>query len=168
MKKLLVNGEEFEAEQIVQNHDSIVGYNGQTEVFAFRGISDFSQFKLHDELDNDITIDFHKERKINALNNGYKTDLTSGFTSNGIRFKYAEIDQLNFTKRTNAIALGISEQVFYFGTADGVIKFTIDEFKQAAKDAEIHEMTVYGKLDSLRNQVYSATTTEEVEAVTWQ
>lgn len=46
MKKLIFNGEEYEAERIVKTNTDIIGYNGNQEVFAFRGISDFSQFTL--------------------------------------------------------------------------------------------------------------------------
>ena len=48
MKTLIFNNEEIQAERIVKNPDSIIGYNGQTEIFAFRGISDFSGFMLKD------------------------------------------------------------------------------------------------------------------------
>lgn len=46
MKQLTFNGEIYEAERIVKQADSIIGYNGNDEVFSFKGISDFSQFQL--------------------------------------------------------------------------------------------------------------------------
>lgn len=46
MKTLLFNGESYEAEQIVKTDTSIIGYIGETEVFCFKGISDFSLFEL--------------------------------------------------------------------------------------------------------------------------
>ncbi|MFC0652050.1 hypothetical protein ACFFF5_10115, partial [Lederbergia wuyishanensis] len=45
-KNLIAYGEVFEAEKIVKSDTSIIGYIGNSEVFAFRGISDFSQFQL--------------------------------------------------------------------------------------------------------------------------
>lgn len=48
MKTLLFNGETFEAEKIIKTDTSIIGYNDETEVFAFRGISDFNLFELQD------------------------------------------------------------------------------------------------------------------------
>lgn len=51
MKKLEAFGEGFEAERIVKTADSIIGYNGQAEVFAFRGITDFSLFVIDGEYD---------------------------------------------------------------------------------------------------------------------
>jgi hypothetical protein len=46
MKTIYVNGEELQAERIVKTDTDIIGYNGNNEVFSFRGISDFSQFQL--------------------------------------------------------------------------------------------------------------------------
>lgn len=48
MKTLSCNGKNFQAEKIVKTSDSIIGYNGNSEVFVFRGISDFSQFQLEE------------------------------------------------------------------------------------------------------------------------
>lgn len=48
MKTLFVNGETFEAEKIVKTNTSIVGYINGKEVFAFRGINDFSVFQLEE------------------------------------------------------------------------------------------------------------------------
>lgn len=47
----MVHGETFEAQRIVKTADSIVGYNDQTEVFAFRGVSDFTAFDIDGEYD---------------------------------------------------------------------------------------------------------------------
>ncbi len=46
MKTLIFNNEEYQAERIVKTNTDIIGYNGNDEVFSFRGISDFSQFQL--------------------------------------------------------------------------------------------------------------------------
>lgn len=48
MKTLLVADKEFKAEKIVKTDNEIIGYNGNSEVFAFRGIQDFSLFVLND------------------------------------------------------------------------------------------------------------------------
>lgn len=48
MKKLIHLGQTFEAERIVKTADSIIGYNGDAKVFAFRGIKDWSQYQLAD------------------------------------------------------------------------------------------------------------------------
>lgn len=46
MKTLQFNGESYEAQTIVKQADSIIGYNGNAEVFSFRGASDFTLFQL--------------------------------------------------------------------------------------------------------------------------
>jgi len=46
MKKLEVLGKFYEAEKIIKEPSSITGYVGNLEVFTFRGITDFSLFKL--------------------------------------------------------------------------------------------------------------------------
>lgn len=54
MRTLTVLGEQFEAERVVKTTDSIIGYNGQAEVFAFRGISDFSAFEIDGGYDEPV------------------------------------------------------------------------------------------------------------------
>lgn len=54
MKTLIVYGKEHDAEKIVKTDTAIIGYKGETEVFAFRGISDFSIFKLADGQEFDV------------------------------------------------------------------------------------------------------------------
>jgi len=59
MKTLFISGEELQAERIVKTDTDIIGYNGNNEVFSFRGISDFSQFQLAEgELyDTDLSLE---------------------------------------------------------------------------------------------------------------
>lgn len=54
MKTLHFGGEVFQAERIVKTETSIIGYNGTTEVFAFRDINDFSKFKLENGEEFDL------------------------------------------------------------------------------------------------------------------
>ncbi|MGM1048657.1 MAG: hypothetical protein ACQEXX_21295 [Bacillota bacterium] len=51
MKKLTYLKEIYEAERIVKTDTNIIGYNGKNEIFAFRGISDFSGFGVDGEFD---------------------------------------------------------------------------------------------------------------------
>lgn len=58
MKTLIFNKEEFKADKIIKTEDSIVGKDVKgKEVFSFKGIKDFSLFKLKDgqEYDTEIT-----------------------------------------------------------------------------------------------------------------
>lgn len=49
MKKIIINGEEFKAEKIIKTENDIIGQdtNGN-EIFAFRGISDFTGFTIEE------------------------------------------------------------------------------------------------------------------------
>lgn len=51
MITLTFAGQAYTAERIEKGIDSITGYNGADEVFAFRGVSDFSGFVLDGEWD---------------------------------------------------------------------------------------------------------------------
>jgi len=46
VKSLIYNGERLEAEKIIKKTDAIIGYIGDTEVFSFKGISDWSIFAI--------------------------------------------------------------------------------------------------------------------------
>ena len=54
MKTLFISGEELQAERVVKTNTDIIGYNGNAEVFVFRGISDFSLFQLAEGQEWDI------------------------------------------------------------------------------------------------------------------
>ena len=59
MKKLIVDNIDdiFEAEKIVKTDTDIIGYTDNVEVFAFRGISDFTLFSLQNEDETEATYD---------------------------------------------------------------------------------------------------------------
>lgn len=65
MKTLIFNNEEYQAERIVKTNTDIIGYNGNAEVFSFKGISDFSLFQLANGEVFDI--DLSPETRITAL-----------------------------------------------------------------------------------------------------
>lgn len=46
MKKVIIDGKQFEAEIVIKTDTDIIGYTRDVEVFAFRGITDFSQFQF--------------------------------------------------------------------------------------------------------------------------
>lgn len=64
MKTISFNGDVYQSKKIIKTDTSIIGYNGETEVFRFCGIKDFSQFQLDngqeydlsDGLKNDLSI----------------------------------------------------------------------------------------------------------------
>lgn len=54
MKTLIFNNEEYKAEKIYKNYNSIIGkdINGK-EIFSFKGVKDFSLFTLKDNAEFD-------------------------------------------------------------------------------------------------------------------
>ncbi len=64
MKTLIFNNaERLEAEKIIKKADSIIGYIGTNEVFAFRGISDWTLFAIEGG-DFDPDPDVEKEQQL--------------------------------------------------------------------------------------------------------
>lgn len=54
MKTLIFSGETYQADRIVKTDTDIIGYIANQEVFAFRGISNWSLFQLADGQEWDI------------------------------------------------------------------------------------------------------------------
>lgn len=58
MKELLFNGQEYRADKIIKNENAIIGQDSRgNELFAFRGISDFSQFAIENEDGTNVEYD---------------------------------------------------------------------------------------------------------------
>lgn len=66
MKSLIYNGERLEAEKIIKKTDAIIGYIGDTEVFSFKGISDWSIFAIEGG-DFDPDLEAEREQRITDL-----------------------------------------------------------------------------------------------------
>lgn len=53
--KLIAYGETYQAEKITKSDLNIIGYDiNNNEIFSFKGISDFTEFQLQDDLGNSI------------------------------------------------------------------------------------------------------------------
>lgn len=62
MKVLNCNGEKFQAKKIIKTETDIIGQDiNNTEVFAFKGISDFSGFVLEEGQTFDIVLSTQQE-----------------------------------------------------------------------------------------------------------
>ena len=70
MRKLSFNKVVYEAERIVKTDTDIIGYNGNNETFAFRGISDFNEFVIDGEFD----VEFDELAALRADNEKLKTE----------------------------------------------------------------------------------------------
>lgn len=67
MKILNFSGETYQAKKIVKTQNSIIGYNNNQEIFAFRGINDFSAFQLSEGQEWDIDPEAEKDQRIADL-----------------------------------------------------------------------------------------------------
>ena len=54
MKQLLFGDLELSAEKIYKYEDSIIGITNNVEVFSFKGVNDFTEFKLADDEEFDV------------------------------------------------------------------------------------------------------------------
>ena len=72
MKILLLNNEQFQAEKIIKTDKDIIGQDLiGNEVFAFRGISDFTGFTITNEDDTSTEFDIvlSDRERLSALEN---------------------------------------------------------------------------------------------------
>lgn len=137
--------------------------------------------KEKDKIDNptfkyaNLTLEEAKVLKQKELKYHYKKDLVGDITSsllgtdnNNIIFGYREIDQLNYSKRANSLALDSTITSFQMGTVShDIVTLTKNDFITFMRDAEIHEMTLYSKYANLRNQIDNAISIEDVQLIVW-
>ena len=67
MKTLIFNGEEYHAEKIVKTQNDIIGYTADSEVFTFRGVSNFSLFELEEGQEWDVDEKSKLEQELTDL-----------------------------------------------------------------------------------------------------
>lgn len=68
MKTLNFNGEKLQAENIIKTDTDIIGYDeNNKEIFAFRGISDFTLFTLEEGQVFDISDEDKKNHRLTDL-----------------------------------------------------------------------------------------------------
>jgi hypothetical protein len=75
MKQLKFLDEIYNAERIVQTADSITGYIGGTEVFAMRGVTDFTDYELLDGAEWDLSIESSTLAELQEENTSLKLAL---------------------------------------------------------------------------------------------
>jgi hypothetical protein len=73
MKTLIHDDKKYQAEKIIKTDTDIVGYTGEKIEFAFRGIKDFSLFRLADGQEWDVSEDEQQEATLANL--AYKLTL---------------------------------------------------------------------------------------------
>ncbi len=97
--------------------------------------------------------------------------ILAGFeTVDGKFYQFDEKDQTNFTQQTILIMMdsSVTTVTWESGNQDGKFaEYTKEEFLQLIGLAQQHKNTKISKLTTLRNQLDSAKTIEEIKSIEW-
>lgn len=181
MKKLLFNNQSFEAEQIIKSDSDIIGKDlDGNELFVFRGISDFSTFKIENEdgtISSFVSFDTIKQEKIKELNQKCNETIINGFysTADGTKklYDFELENQVNLS--TKAYQLQIAKlagqpitTVSYYAKGETCHDYTAEQFLKLAQDGETWKTTNIVKYkDILKPKVEACKTADEVNVITW-
>ena len=69
------NGQRLEAEKIIKTSDSIIGYEGNIQIFAFEGVKDFSRFTI---TGGEFTTELSESERITILEDAINMILLGG------------------------------------------------------------------------------------------
>lgn len=116
-----------------------------------------------------ISLDDKKSLSLKELSYIYSTCLDDGFNSsaNGtiIQYGYSQNMQMVYSKWANILALNSNIADVTFSISNGVVTLTRDQFVQFMSDAQSFEISLFNKLNSYKNQISSATTVDEINAI---
>lgn len=175
IKTLIANGQKFEAEQIIKSADSIIGYIGGQEVFAFKGVSAFTGYEpgtgeTWDSLAGIVpkTFDELKVEKVAELNAACRRTIEAGFLYDGRLFKSAvDPDQTNIALAGLQFVTDPST-VIPWETADNQVVFlTAETFPLFAGAFGQHKMAQQTKVSGLKAQAQEATKPEQLSTILW-
>jgi hypothetical protein len=128
-------------------------------------------FTLQD-IHNHPSLDAVKQRKIDELWDICNKEILSGFTSSalGVAHSYGfdAMDQDNLTGTASGIGMGIITGTIVWKTKDaGPLPHTINQFKQVCGDAFIMKQSKINKYWTIKNQILSCTSRDDINAVAW-
>jgi hypothetical protein len=123
------------------------------------------------DISDPLSFTLLQEAMLTSLMDMYKATIVQGFTSSAtgtaIEYGYQSQDQLNYSKWANYLALDSTKTSVTIGTVNaGVVTMTRAQFLQFVNDAEAYEMGLYNQRITLENQIKSATTVDELNAIT--
>lgn len=106
------------------------------------------------------------------LHNSYVASLNSPFTSSADntsrQYGYSDTDQKNMNKLAETIDMGIATFPVPYGDVDGnLVMLDQAGFKQLVTDANTHNWNTINQYRQLVGNVMTATTIDEVNAITW-
>lgn len=158
----------FEGDNITWGKgNGIWGYKG-----SYITKPDWFYVNIGDELDlsHDENLRDVKDQKIGRLKRDCKNTILSSFVSQttGHEYDFELKDQINFNMEYCLLLKNPNIPYIAWATNDaGTVTHTKEEFLGVCRDAEFHKRGNIGKYWTLKDQVETATTIEEVEAVVW-
>ncbi|WP_240418233.1 hypothetical protein [Paenibacillus periandrae] len=112
-----------------------------------------------------------RQSKISILNNACNAAILSGFTSNALEDEHTyDFDyeaQTNLGGMLNAIMAEIVTEKIYWKASGLPVPHTINQFKQVYADGLTHKNSLITKYWTLKSQVLSANSLDDIESVTW-
>jgi len=116
-----------------------------------------------------VVLDYHKEIKVFVLNETCEDAIIDGFTSaNGHKYRVNRDDQMNMLGQKDYLLSDTSIATVMWKTEDvGYIEHTREEWLSIYLEAFAHKQAQLYKYNTLKLQVLSATTHEDITAIQW-
>ncbi|AGK96812.1 hypothetical protein [Clostridium pasteurianum] len=113
-----------------------------------------------------------QQTKTIEIRNDYNNAVIAGFTSSAsgtaVNYAYDEVSQTKFMKVLMSMSANIITYPATIFAADGsAIEFTQEQLTQLYKDIANFEIPLETKLHTLLSEINSATTADEVNAISW-
>lgn len=116
-----------------------------------------------------IALEDKKALLLKELNYTYNASLENGFYSSAssypVQYGYSQNMQMIYSKWANVLALDPSRTSVTFAISNGQITLTRDQFIQFMNDAESFEINLFTSKTDFENQISSATTIDELNAI---
>lgn len=149
------------------------------EISTFEFLYDYSEYELQNGIlvhvgktieQINLELNLYKTNKIMALSQACETEIVSGFMSNALgaphTYQSDRDDQLNLI---GMVASGTDDyfKCFDFATSWGYKLHTASQLLQVLNDGKNTKLIKLQKFNTLKEQVLSATTKEEIDLIVW-
>lgn len=122
--------------------------------------------------EDDIVVDINllKSEMLTYILVQYKNTLSQGFVSSvtgeEVKYRYKDVDQLNYSKWANVLALNpLKNSVSFETNSHGFITLTREQFIALMDDIETFEMNMYTKRMGIEYKIKNAVTVDELKAI---
>lgn len=123
---------------------------------------------LETDLGIDADLDVYKNISVNAINNKRKEVILQGFEYSGKVYQCSSDDQIKVASEVLNLQVNTNKtEVSWIALDNSITSFTKEEFISFAIAMATYIETIIFKSRSLKDKILSATTKEEVDAITW-